>query len=117
MQVVGCRSLCKALDQGWLAYYIAQVKGQCCNTTSILVVVIIINSSKRWSQPQAQQQGEDDAEAEMTRLYMMVGLVVAGARSIVDPILVRPDGQRIRWSDQFLQGGGNESLANLGDGA
>lgn len=48
---------------------------------------------------------------------MMVRLVVAGARSIVDPILVRPDGQRIRWSDQFLQGGGNESLANLGDGA
>lgn len=26
-QVVGCRSLCKALDQGWMAYYIANVQG------------------------------------------------------------------------------------------
>lgn len=55
--VVGCRSLCKAFDQGWIAFYIDNVQGD---------------------------------------------------RDLVDPMVTRPTargtGQRLRWSQQFLQG-------------
>lgn len=27
-QVVGCRSLCKSMDQGWIGHYIDNVKGE-----------------------------------------------------------------------------------------
>lgn len=60
--VIGCRSLCKALDQGWIGYYINNVEGN---------------------------------------------------RDLVDPLLVRPNGQKVRWSAQFLAQGQTKCDTNL----
>ena len=81
--VIGCRSLCKALDQGWI--------GASC--------LSIFQTSAPSSKP--------DHDPCIDAIYNSTGYYidnVEGDRNLVDPMMTRPTGEKIRWSQQFLQG-------------
>lgn len=81
--VIGCRSLCKALDQGWIGACRLCTRGPpILNHRSI----------------HAKSQHDD-----MYRTGYYIDNV-EGDRNLVDPMVTRPTGQKIRWSQQFLQG-------------
>ncbi len=77
--VIGCRSLCKSLDQGWIG---------------------------TWVDGRMVHRNQQTPLDPRRQCYPTLGFYidnVQGDKNLVDPIVTRPTGQKLRWSQQFLQ--------------
>lgn len=79
-QIIGCRSLCKGLDQGWVGYFIDNAKGDA-NLVSECAPSVFFES-----------------QASISKVHRGVWELQQ-----INPLITLPSGKRIRWAQQFLQ--------------